>query len=334
MDFATALKQDAPLLADGATGTNFFAMGLGPGEAPELWNAENPEIVKTLHRSFVEAGADILLTNTFGGTRFRLKLHDAQARVFELNKLGAELAREVAAEADRPVWVAGSVGPTGELIVPLGELTFDAAVEGFSEQIAGLKAGGVDVIWIETMSAPEEIRAAATAAINAEMPYTACASFDTAGHTMMGLSPEHMGEVFEGLSQPPVAFGANCGVGAPDLLVAIAAMHKAAPDAAIIAKGNCGVPRFVEDQIHYSGSPELMAEYARLADDLGVAVVGGCCGTTAEHLAAMREAIDDHVRGAAPDVDTIVARLGPLVAPQAANRDPSAGRRRGRRRRD
>ena len=159
------LAEKGVLLADGATGTNLFAMGLEAGEAPELWNETAPEKIAALHQNFVDAGADIILTNSFGGTRHRLKLHHAQDRVHELNKRAAEIARAVADKAGRKVIVAGSVGPTGELLVPLGAMTYEDAVDAFAEQIEGLKAGGAEIAWIETMSAPDEIRAAAEAAI-------------------------------------------------------------------------------------------------------------------------------------------------------------------------
>ncbi|WP_189479003.1 homocysteine S-methyltransferase family protein, partial [Mesorhizobium sp. M1E.F.Ca.ET.063.01.1.1] len=180
------IAEKGVLLADGATGTNLFAMGLEAGEAPELLNETAPETIVSLHQNFVDAGADIILTNSFGGTRHRLKLHHAQDRVYELNKRAAEIARSVADRAGRKVIVAGSVGPTGELLVPLGAMTYEDAVDAFAEQIEGLKAGGAEVAWIETMSAPDEIRAAAEAAIRVGLPYTYTGSFDTAGRTMMG----------------------------------------------------------------------------------------------------------------------------------------------------
>ncbi len=306
------LAEKGVLLADGATGTNLFAMGLSSGEAPELWNETAPEKIASLHRQFVDAGADIILTNSFGGTRQRLKLHDAQDRVFELNKKAAEIARAVADKAGRKVVVAGSVGPTGELLVPLGAMTYDDAVAAFAEQIAGLKAGGAEIAWIETMSAPDEARAAAQAAIAAGMPYTYTVSFDTAGRSMMGLAPKDIHSLADGLGAEPVAVGANCGVGASDILASLLDMSAARPDATIIVKGNCGIPEFRGTEIHYSGTPDLMSDYVRLAVDSGAKIIGGCCGTSFEHLAAMRKSLDAHTKGSRPTVEAIVERIGPL----------------------
>src|SRR5690606_4096415 len=231
------LAEKGVLLADGATGTNLFNMGLASGEAPELWNESAPEKIVALHQNFVDAGADIILTNSFGGTRHRLKLHNAQDRVHELNRLAAEIARGVADKAGRKVIVAGSVGPTGELLQPLGAMTYEEAVDAFAEQIEGLKAGGADVAWIETMSAPQEIRAAAEAAIRVGLPYTFTASFDTAGRTMMGLAPGVIHGVAEGLDALPAGIGANCGVGASDILASLLDMSAANLNATLIVKG-------------------------------------------------------------------------------------------------
>jgi 5-methyltetrahydrofolate--homocysteine methyltransferase len=328
------LAEKGVLLADGATGTNLFAMGLEAGEAPELWNETAPEKIVALHQGFVDAGADIILTNSFGGTRHRLKLHNAQDRVHELNKRAAEIARSVVDKAGRRIVVAGSVGPTGELLVPLGALTYDDAVDAFAEQIRGLKDGGAEVAWIETMSAPGEIRAAAQAAIRVGLPYTYTGSFDTAGRTMMGLLPKDIHGVIDGLSEPAVAVGANCGVGASDILVSLLDMSDARPDATIIVKGNCGIPEFRGAEIHYSGTPELMSDYVRLAIDGGAKIIGGCCGTSFEHLAAMRKALDGHAKAQRPTVETIVGRIGPMRNKAAsANTDGAGdGNRRERRR--
>ncbi|TPK73406.1 MULTISPECIES: betaine--homocysteine S-methyltransferase [unclassified Mesorhizobium] len=306
------LAEKGVLLADGATGTNLFAMGLEAGEAPELLNETAPDTITSLHQNFVDAGADIILTNSFGGTRHRLKLHHAQDRVHALNKRAAEIARAVADQADRRVIVAGSVGPTGELLVPLGAMTYDEAVDAFAEQIEGLKEGGAEVAWIETMSAPDEIRAAAQAAIRVGLPYTYTGSFDTAGRTMMGLLPKDIHGVVDGLSEAPLGVGANCGVGASDILASLLDMTDAKPEATVIVKGNCGIPEFRGTEIHYSGTPELMADYVRLAVDAGAKIVGGCCGTSFQHLAAMRKALDAHTKADRPTVEKIVERIGPM----------------------
>ena len=325
------LAEKGVLLADGATGTNLFAMGLEAGEAPELLNETAPATIATLHQNFVDAGADIILTNSFGGTRHRLKLHHAQDRVRELNKRAAEIARSVADKAGRKVIVAGSVGPTGELLVPLGALTYEDAVDAFAEQIEGLKEGGAEVAWIETMSAPDEIRAAAEAAIRVGLPYTYTGSFDTAGRTMMGLLPKDIHGVADGLSQAPLGVGANCGVGASDILASLLDMTEARPEATVIVKGNCGIPEFRGTEIHYSGTPELMADYVRLAVDAGAKIVGGCCGTSFGHLAAMRQALDAHTKSVRPTVETIVERIGPRRNKTASSGDAGEGRRERRR---
>ena len=327
------IAEKGVLLADGATGTNLFAMGLEAGEAPELWNESAPEKIVALHQGFVDAGADIILTNSFGGTRHRLKLHHAQDRVHELNRRAAEIARSVADKAGRKVIVAGSVGPTGELLQPLGAMTYDEAVDAFVEQIEGLKEGGAEVAWIETMSAPDEIRAAAEAAIRVGLPYTYTGSFDTAGRTMMGLAPKDIHGVADGVGEEPLGVGANCGVGASDILASLLDMSAAKPEATIIVKGNCGIPEFRGTEIHYSGTPELMADYVRLAVDGGARIVGGCCGTSFQHLAAMRKALDEHAQTSRPSVEDVVARIGPLRNKQAAESGAVEGEGRRERRR-
>ena len=310
------------LLADGATGTNYFQMGLTSGNAPEFWNIDHPDRVQTLHRQFVDAGADIILTNTFGCSRNRLALHNAQDRVREFARRGAELASEVAEAADRPVIVAGSVGPAGLLFAPLGELTEADAVETFREQIEALVAGGADVAWIETMSNIEEVRAAANAAMAVGVPYVVTCSFDTAGRTTMGLMPGDLVGAFDGLAVAPVATGANCGVGASDTLVSLLAMTEHDHDTAFVSKGNCGIPEHRGTEVHYSGTPELMARYVHLAVDAGARIVGGCCGTSPEHLASMREALDSALEdraldgpGPRPSLDIIVDSIGLLANP-------------------
>jgi 5-methyltetrahydrofolate--homocysteine methyltransferase len=257
-----------------------------------------------------------------------LKLHKLEGRVFELNKRAAEIAREVAEKSGRPIVIAGSVGPTGELFEPLGKLTHDDAVGAFQERIEGLKAGGADVAWIETMSAAEEMQAAMQAAEAAGLSYTCTASFDTAGRTMMGLEPAALSGVADGLV--PLAMGANCGVGASDLLVSVLAMTAANPNAIVIAKANCGIPQVRGDEVVYTGTPDLMANYVHLALDAGARIVGGCCGTSPMHLAAMRKAMDSYTPGPRPDRATIESRIGPLASPPREAAGEGRQRRRAR----
>ncbi|MCE8524047.1 betaine--homocysteine S-methyltransferase [Ruegeria pomeroyi] len=334
--FAEMLASHDVLLADGATGTNLFAMGLQSGDAPELWNTDEPAKIRALYQGSVDAGSDLFLTNTFGGTAARLKLHDAQGRVRELNRVGAELGREVADRAGRKVIVAGSVGPTGEIMEPVGALSHAAAVEMFHEQAEGLKEGGVDVLWLETISAPEEFRAAAEAFALAGMPWCGTMSFDTAGRTMMGVTSADMAQLVETLPNPPLAFGANCGTGASDILRTVLGFVAQGTERPIISKGNAGIPKYVDGHIHYDGTPELMGVYATMARDAGAKIIGGCCGTMPAHLTAMRAALDSTPRGARPTLEEIVDKIGPFTSASDGTGDDAGPERRargGRRRR-
>src|SRR6056297_703551 len=320
------------ILADGATGTNLFNMGLASGDAPEFWNVEVPEKIHALYLGAVEAGSDLFLTNTFGCNASRLKLHDGQDRVRELNRAGAAIGREVADRAGRTVIVAGSVGPTGEIMTPMGSLTHEIAVEMFHEQAEGLKEGGADVLWVETISAAEEYKAAGEAALLAGMPWCGTMSFDTAGRTMMGLTSQALADLVEKLDHPPLAFGANCGVGASDLLRTVLGFAAQGTERPVIAKGNAGIPKYVDGHIHYDGTPELMADYAVLARDAGARIIGGCCGTMPEHLEKMREALETRKPGPRPSLDAISDALGGFSSPTDGTGDDPAPVRRSRRR--
>ena len=317
-DRLTPLLAQRPwLLADGAMGSNLFARGLTSGEAPELWNTEHPQRIRELQGSFIEAGADIILTNSFGGTRHRLRLHQAEDRVAQLNEAAARIARAEADRADRVVLVGGSMGPTGEILEPLGPLSPAEARQSFAEQAEALARGGADILWIETMSSAEETEAAIDGARRTGLPIIATLSFDTNGRTMMGITPAELA----GLSQKHhlAACGSNCGVGAAELAASIVNLAAAAdPSTILVAKANCGIPQYVDGAIQFNGTPELMAEYARLAFDAGARIIGGCCGTTPEHLRVMRRALETHVRGPRPSIETIEARLGALSAGAAA----------------
>jgi 5-methyltetrahydrofolate--homocysteine methyltransferase len=305
-------------------------MGLVSGDAPELWNIEHPDRIARLHRSFIDAGADIVLTNSFGGNAMRLKLHQAQSRVAELNEAAARIARREAdaslARTGREVIVAGSIGPTGEVLQPVGALVAEDATRAFAEQAQGLARGGADVIWIETMSSKEEVAAAVEGAATTGLPIVCTMSFDTAGCTMMGVTAADFIGFNAQLLQRLAACGSNCGVGAAEVVAGMLAMKRAAGDAEVVlvAKGNCGVPKFVDGAIRYDGTPELMALYARLALDAGARIVGGCCGTTPAHLRAMRTALEAHTRAAPPTLDEIEARLGAVSRGARAQVEGSA----------
>ncbi|MGD9919473.1 MAG: betaine--homocysteine S-methyltransferase, partial [Paenirhodobacter sp.] len=315
------------------TGTNLFNMGLASGEPPELWNVDHPDRIATLYRGAVEAGSDLFLTNSFGANASRLKLHGAQGRVRELNRIAAEIGREVAEKAGREVAVCGSIGPTGEIFAPMGTLTHAVAVEIFHEQAEGLKEGGADVLWVETISAPEEFAAAAEAARLAGMDWCGTMSFDTAGRTMMGVTSAQLAALVEKLPNPPLAFGANCGVGAADLMRTILGFVAAGTERPIIAKGNAGIPKYHDGHIHYDGTPELMGDYACLARDAGATIIGGCCGTMPEHLRAMHAALTARPRGPRPTLEEISAKLGAFSSASDGTGDEGPTReRRGRRR--
>ena len=313
----SSLKEKPYLLADGATGTNYFLMGLKQGDAPELWNLEEPEKVKTLHKAFINAGADIILTNSFGGTRNRLKLHKGlEEKVGELNRRAAELAKEAAEEANKDVIVAGSMGPTGDLYEPIGSLKVEDGVAAYTEQALALAEGGADVLWVETLSSLEELTAAIEGAAPTGLPLVVTASFDSKGRTMMGLSPSDFAQAMRERSLS--AFGANCGSGTPDLSAAILEMSRQDEKDILVAKSNAGIPEFKDGDFVYSGTPEHMANYALLVRDLGARIIGGCCGTTPEHLKKMRFALDSTPKGEMPDLEQITALLGePSVSSQS-----------------
>ncbi len=305
------------LIADGATGTNMMLIGLGPGDAPDLWNVDFPDRVADLHRRFVEAGADILLTNTFGSNPMRLSLDEIQGRTGEINGAGVRLARAAADAVGRPVVVAGSMGPTGELVEPLGPVTVDEVEASYTEQAAVLADAGVDVLWIETVFHFDEMAAAYRGAVKTGLPIVATMTFDTHRRTMMGDTPEKAIEFTHTLPTPLVAFGANCGAGQSMLIDTIRGLARGANDGeVIVAKGNCGVPKIEDDMVVFDGTLESIAIYGRLARDAGARIIGGCCGTTPEHLKALVDALDGYVPGETPDDATIEAALGPIDPPK------------------
>jgi len=309
------LEEKDVLLADGGMGTSMFAVGLANGAPGELWNMEEPEKIKKIHQDFVDAGSDIILTNTFGGNLFRCKLHSDEANADPININGARLAREVADAAGRPVIVGGSMGPSGEMLIPLGERPVEDVFEAFKGQAAALKEGGADVAWIETMFMDDELDAAARACDEVGLEYVSTMTFDTGGRTMMGLKPEDAIKLVDSRDWHPAAFGANCGIGPAQLIDTILglSMNNEA-NRILIAKGNCGLPGFDDEmKIVYDGTPEIMAAYAIMARDAGARIIGGCCGTAPQHLAAMRKALDETPRSnETPTHDMIEEILGPV----------------------
>ena len=288
-DIFSFLESSPFLVGDGAMGTMLQEAGLTSGGAPELWNVERPDVVRQIYQGYVDAGSQIIETNTFGGTRFRLALHNLQDRVEELNYAGAALAREVAGD---DVFVAGSIGPTGELFEPMGSLTYDAALEAFAEQAKVLAAGGVDLFVIETMSDLDEVRAAVEACREvSDLPIATTLTFDTNYHTMMGVAPT---VAVQKLADWGVRIiGANCGNGPDEIRRVIGEMRRVKPAGVyLMAQSNAGLPHFHDDEIVYDGTPEIMADYALDMAAMGVKIIGACCGSTPAHIQAIRQALE------------------------------------------
>lgn len=279
------------LISDGAMGTMLQGKGLTDGGAPELWNVENPSAIEEVLESYAASGANLITTNTFGGTRGRLQMHGLEDRLFELNKAGAEIARKVA-DRHPGCFVMGDIGPSGELMEPMGTMTLDDAEALFADQIKGLVAGGVDAILIETMSDLQEVEAAVKAAksVAPELPIIVTFSFDTNLRTMMGVKPALAVKTLaaEGVR----IIGANCGRGVDEMRVIAKELTEARPEGIyIITQSNAGLPKLVGDEFIYDGTPEEMAKYAQDMKQLGVNVIGSCCGSTPAHTAAMKAAI-------------------------------------------
>jgi methionine synthase I (cobalamin-dependent) len=314
------LQENDVVLADGAMGTNLFLLGLGKGDNSAAWNVERPELVQRVHASFVDAGSDIILTNTFSANRIRLALHHLDRRVREINLAGARVARAAADAAGRPVLVGGDIGPIGEVLEPLGTRDPQDAEDAFYEQAVALKEGGADFAWIETMFADDELDAAMRAVRRAGLDCVATMTFDSAGRTMMGVRPEEAMRRVRELSGGPLAFGANCGVGPAQLMDSVLGLVRGAGGACpVIAKSNCGIPVLDDDlRVRYSGTPEVLAAYACMARDAGARIIGGCCGTTAEHVQAMKQALAKRPKGAPPTDAAIEKALGTFTSTRPA----------------
>lgn len=278
------------VLGDGAMGTMLHAAGLAGGVAAELWNVEYPERVRAVHAAYAAAGSQIVETNTFGGTAARLRPHGLAERVVELNRAGALVARSAVGDTD--VLVAGSIGPTGELLEPLGTLTAAEAEAMFAEQTRGLVAGGVDLVLIETMSDLNEVEAAirGVRAVAPDLLIACTLSFGTKGRTMMGVAPRQALQALHGWGVRLI--GANCGNGPQEIEAVMAQMAQERPDGVyLIAQSNAGLPHDVDGATVFDGTPEVMAAYTRRMIDLGINIIGACCGSTPVHIRAMGEVL-------------------------------------------
>ncbi len=285
------LDAGGTVIADGAMGSLLFSMGLERGTSPELWNVEQPDKVASAHRAYLQAGTQVILTNTFGGTRPRLGTHGLGDRAVELNRAAARIALAEVEAAPHLAAVAGDIGPTGLMLEPLGDLTFDDAAAAFEEQARALVEGGISALWIETMSDLEEVRAAVEGCRRAapDLPLIATLTFDTKGRTMMGVTPE---KALKTLSEYDlVALGANCGNGPDELEAAITKMHAAGAVLPLVAKANAGVPRMQDGETIYDATPADMAGYAVRVRDQGARIIGACCGSTPAHIRAIAEAL-------------------------------------------
>jgi methionine synthase / methylenetetrahydrofolate reductase(NADPH) len=286
-DLLTRLKESA-VLCDGATGTLLYAKGIFINRCYDELNVSQPELIRELHHEYMQAGAEIIETNTFGGNSFRLARHSMENRVREINLAGVRLAKEVAKSFD--VWVAGSVGPLGVRIEPLGKTSFEEARAAFREQIAALVEGGVDLLMLETFGYVEELHQAILAArdVDPKIPVVAHVTIDEDGNCLDGSTPESFTPRIESWGADVI--GCNCSVG-PVAMLDVIERVRALTSLPLAAQPNAGMPRSVEGRNIYLCSPEYMASYARKFVAAGVRLIGGCCGTTPEHIRVMKSAL-------------------------------------------
>jgi methionine synthase / methylenetetrahydrofolate reductase(NADPH) len=286
-DLLDRLKR-SPLLCDGATGTLLYAKGIFINRCYDELNRSQPDLIRDLHHEYMQAGAEIIETNTFGGNSFRLARHGMESRVREINLAGARIAKDAAKSFD--VWVAGSVGPLGVRIEPLGKTSFEEARAAFREQIAALVEGGVDLLMLETFGYVEELHQAILAAreVNPKIPVVAHVTIDEDGNCLDGSTPESFTPRIESWGADVI--GCNCSVG-PVAMLDVIERVRALTSLPLAAQPNAGMPRSVEGRNIYLCSPEYMASYARKFVAAGVRLVGGCCGTTPDHIRVMKSAL-------------------------------------------
>lgn len=279
------------LFCDGAMGTFLQAKGLAAGECPELWCVDRVADVRDVHQRYRDAGSDIVECNSFGGTRYKLSHYELQDRAAEINRAAAAIAREVAADTQH---VLGSVGPTGAFLQPYGMETEESFYEAFKTQLVALEEGGADAVIIETMTAIEEARVAIRAAKeNTGLTVVASFTFDPqvgGGYaTMMGLRPAQAAE--EAIAAGADIIGANCGTGPDHMLGVVKQYREAVSDAVIMAMPNAGMPEIENGETVFRETPEQMAEKAPILVESGARIIGGCCGTTPEHIGEMKKSV-------------------------------------------
>ena len=289
---------DRPILADGAMGTMLNAQGIGFDQCFDALNLSNPGLVAEVHRAYIEAGAQIIQTNTFGANRYKLSDHDLEDQVMQINRAGVELARRAVMASFKNVLVAGDVGPLGVRLAPYGRVQPEDARQVFAEQIEALCEAGADLLILETMSDLYEMQEAIAAAHQVcELPIVASMTFTRDDRTLLGDSPAN---VAEALNQSGAdVIGVNCSGGPAQILRIIRQMHKAVPNARFSAMPNAGWPERVGGRIMYPASPDYFGDYARALREAGACLIGGCCGTTPKHIAEMQEALKK------PDLDIL-----------------------------
>jgi len=275
--FLSSLKSRI-LVCDGAMGTMLVSKGLPPGGCPEEWNITHPKVVIGIHRAYIAAGCDIIETNTFGANAIKLSHYGLEKEVCRLNEAAVKLARQAAGDK---VFVASSVGPIGKILEPYGELKKEEAYDVFSEMVISQTDAGVDAIIIETMSDLEEARLALKAAKKFGVPVICTLTFDRGGRTMMGVKPDDAARVIE--DEGADAVGTNCGIGPEDMIGVVEIMKKATR-LPLIAQPNAGIPRLEGLKTVYDALPEVIGEYTARFIEIGVSIVGGCCGTTPAHI--------------------------------------------------
>jgi len=305
-----------PLLCDGAMGTLLYARGVSLDACFDVLNLNNPRVVQSIHADYIAAGADCIETNTFGANRFKLAVHGLESQVREINRRGAALARDVRESSGRDVFVLGSIGPLGKYLAPLGTVTPDEARAAFREQAEALLEGGIDAFVVETFSDLEEV-ALAVAAIRAitDAPIIAQMAFTDDGVTFTGRPAAEVARALRAL--PVQGLGANCSVGSSTLHEVLEQMRPEAGGLPLCVQPNAGLPSRIGERLIYLSSPAYMAEYAQRMVDAGARLVGGCCGTTPQHIAAMREVLDRRrpARPEAPHAPVLVSPVAVGSAP-------------------